>query len=117
MFLEKVGKDHKEAVDALDADFVAKLPFVANRKDVSNAPPDARFPNMNQTQHCWTKFNTFIMCMNHFEGADQKRCMVHRRHFKEMCPDRMTNQWIDQINDEVWVGITPKDPEIFAQAE
>lgn len=48
--------------------------------------PALRYP-LNRT-----KFNTFIMCMNHFAEGGKAKCGVHLRNFKEICPDRQVKQ-------------------------
>ena len=53
MMMEGVAKEYPDALKKVDLKALAAYPFLANRKDIRNASPDPRFPNMNQTANCW----------------------------------------------------------------
>ena len=62
---------------------------------------------------CRAKFNTYIMCMNHFSGAEQARCHTHKRHYLAMCPEEWIENFTGYINENRWQGVAPKDDGLF----
>ena len=62
---------------------------------------------------CRAKFNTYIMCMNHFEGQDQSRCHTHKRHYLAMCPAEWVENFTSYISEDRWQGVQPSNPDLF----
>eukprot|EP00500_Bicosoecida_sp_ms1_P003553 CAMPEP_0203813138 /NCGR_PEP_ID=MMETSP0115-20131106/4549_1 /ASSEMBLY_ACC=CAM_ASM_000227 /TAXON_ID=33651 /ORGANISM="Bicosoecid sp, Strain ms1" /LENGTH=118 /DNA_ID=CAMNT_0050721997 /DNA_START=39 /DNA_END=395 /DNA_ORIENTATION=+ len=73
----------------------------------ANVPADARFPNVSQSQHCWTKFNEHILCMKK-SGGDEAQCNKFRRHYRTVCPNEWVENWEDHIDAGVFMGIKPE---------
>ena len=51
--------------------------------------------------------------MNHFQGAEQSRCLTHKRHYKALCPEEWVDNFTGYIADNRWQGVAPKDDELF----
>lgn len=47
-----------------------------------------RFPNTNQTKHCWVHYVDFHRCLNHYKVADNPddpRCAIFKRNYESLC--------------------------------
>ncbi|KAM0707031.1 hypothetical protein Q7P35_006362 [Cladosporium inversicolor] len=60
-------------------------------------PPgfDARFPNQNQTKHCWQNYVDYHKCIN-AKGEDFKPCRQFLLAYRSLCPSGWANRWDDQ---------------------
>lgn len=54
-----------------------------------------RFPNMNQTKHCWQSYVDYHRCVK-AKGEDFAPCEVFYRTYSSLCPTFMTEKWDDQ---------------------
>ncbi|KAK2733489.1 Cytochrome c oxidase subunit 6B [Myotisia sp. PD_48] len=73
-----------------------------DRNNLSRAPTnarclgyDARFPNMNQTKHCWQNYVDYYKCVN-AKGEDFRPCKQFFLAFRSLCPKSWTDRWDDQ---------------------
>jgi len=57
---------------------------------------DARFPNCNQTKHCWQNYIDFHKCVN-AKGEDFAPCKQFKRAYKSLCPNEWTGRWDEQV--------------------
>ncbi|XP_018408500.1 PREDICTED: cytochrome c oxidase subunit 6B1-like [Nanorana parkeri] len=75
---------------------------IANYK---TAPFDARFPNQNQTKHCFQNYLDFHRCEKSLssKGQDPYPCQWYFRVYKSMCP----NSWVEKWDDQREAGIFP----------
>lgn len=56
---------------------------------------DARFPNQNQTLHCWQSYVDYHKCVN-MKGEDFEPCKVFWRTFNSLCPVAWVEKWDEQ---------------------
>ncbi|KAJ4369097.1 Cytochrome c oxidase subunit 6B [Neocucurbitaria cava] len=56
---------------------------------------DARFPNMNQTKHCWQNYVDYHKCII-AKGEDFAPCRQFMLAYKSLCPSGWTTRWDDQ---------------------
>uniref|UniRef100_A0A915IWQ8 Cytochrome c oxidase subunit 6B1 n=1 Tax=Romanomermis culicivorax TaxID=13658 RepID=A0A915IWQ8_ROMCU len=68
------------------------------------APFDARFPQTNQTRHCWQYYVDYHRCKN-FKGEDYEPCGYFRAVYECMCP----TTWIDKFEGWRAENIFPVD--------
>ncbi|KAK9768747.1 Cytochrome c oxidase subunit 6B [Basidiobolus ranarum] len=78
-----------------ETDFTVKLSTVAF---------DARFPNQNQTKHCWQNYVDYHKCIT-ARGEDFPPCKQFYRAFRSLCPD----DWIDRWDQQREAEINPSD--------
>merc|ERR1711872_482102 len=65
---------------------------------------DARFPNQNQTRHCWQNFVDYHRCRN-IKGDDHKPCDYFKWVYRNRCPE----DWIEGWNEQIDAGTFPGD--------
>ncbi|KAI8955976.1 cytochrome c oxidase, subunit VIb [Xylaria longipes] len=56
---------------------------------------DARFPNQNQTKHCWQNYVDYHKCIN-AKGEDFAPCRQFFLAYRSLCPSGWYQQWDDQ---------------------
>ncbi|KAL2759541.1 hypothetical protein ACRALDRAFT_2094433, partial [Sodiomyces alcalophilus JCM 7366] len=56
---------------------------------------DARFPNMNQTKHCWQNYVDYHKCII-AKGEDFAPCRQFFLAYRSLCPSGWYNRWDDQ---------------------
>ena len=52
---------------------------------LETAPFDARFPNVNQTRHCWQNYVDFHKCVK-VKGEGAPVCDYFQKVYRSMCP-------------------------------
>ncbi|CCE31178.1 Cytochrome c oxidase subunit 6B [Claviceps purpurea] len=57
--------------------------------------PDARFPNTNQTKHCWQNYVDYHKCIN-AKGEDFAPCLQFYHAYRSLCPSSWHTRWDDQ---------------------
>mmetsp|Transcript_8979 Transcript_8979/g.16574 ORF Transcript_8979/g.16574 Transcript_8979/m.16574 type:complete len:82 (+) Transcript_8979:66-311(+) len=62
---------------------------------VETTPRDARFPNTNQAQHCWTRYNEWVLCLKR-TGNDEEQCLKQRKFAQSLCPAESVENWDEQ---------------------
>mmetsp|Transcript_6793 Transcript_6793/g.8576 ORF Transcript_6793/g.8576 Transcript_6793/m.8576 type:complete len:80 (+) Transcript_6793:198-437(+) len=75
---------------------------MADELKVETTPRDPRFPNTNQSQHCWTRYNEWVLCLKRTEG-DSAGCFKTRKFALSICP----NEWIEKWDEEREAGNFP----------
>ncbi|RPA87049.1 cytochrome c oxidase, subunit VIb [Ascobolus immersus RN42] len=63
---------------------------------------DARFPNQNQTKHCWQNYVDYHKCVN-AKGEDFAPCKQFYRAYRSLCP----NAWVERWDTQVEKGTFP----------
>ncbi|TPX21678.1 Cytochrome c oxidase subunit 6B [Coccidioides immitis] len=63
--------------------------------DDNTAGFDARFPNQNQTKHCWQNYVDYHKCIL-AKGEDFKPCRQFFLAYRSLCPKSWTDRWDDQ---------------------
>ncbi|KAI1364976.1 cytochrome c oxidase, subunit VIb [Xylaria arbuscula] len=56
---------------------------------------DARFPNQNQTKHCWQNYVDYHKCIN-AKGEDFAPCRQFFLAYRSLCPSGWYQRWDDQ---------------------
>ncbi|KAH7157082.1 cytochrome c oxidase, subunit VIb [Dactylonectria macrodidyma] len=56
---------------------------------------DARFPNQNQTKHCWQNYVDYHKCIN-AKGEDFAPCKQFWHAYRSLCPSGWYVRWDEQ---------------------
>ncbi|QRC94138.1 cytochrome c oxidase subunit 12 isoform B [Parastagonospora nodorum SN15] len=56
---------------------------------------DARFPNQNQTKHCWQNYVDYHKCII-AKGEDFAPCRQFMLAYRSLCPSGWTTRWDEQ---------------------
>lgn len=56
---------------------------------------DARFPNQNQTKHCFQNYVDFHRCVYH-KGEEYKPCKQFFYAYHALCPNEWKERWDTQ---------------------
>ena len=65
---------------------------------VKTAPFDPRFPTMNQTKHCYTRYNEYHKCLKE-KGDDCEDCQFYARAYRTLCP----GEWVEKVRSALAV--------------
>jgi len=68
------------------------------------SPEDARFPNTNQAQHCWTRYNEWVLCQKR-AGGDASACTAARQLTVSICPNDWVENWDEQRENGNFAGV------------
>lgn len=67
-------------------------------------PRDARFPTQNQANHCWNRYNEWLVCK---KGTnDEEGCKNMRNLALKICPAIWTEKWDEERDEGIYAGIT-----------
>lgn len=77
-------------------------PDKLTQADLYATPFDPRFPNQNQTRHCYQLFLDFYRCQK-VRGTNYEPCQYFKKGYKELCP----NSWVEKWQDQMANGIFP----------
>nr|ACO12705.1 Cytochrome c oxidase subunit VIb isoform 2 [Lepeophtheirus salmonis] len=64
----------------------------------SATPFDPRFPNPNQTRHCFQSYVDYHRCTK-LRGEDFKPCEYFLRTYKTICPSYWLENWDEQLQE------------------
>lgn len=67
------------------------------------APFDPRFPNQNQSRHCYQSFLDFHRCEK-IRGNTYEPCQYFKTVFEIMCPIAWVEKWTDEIKEGTFAG-------------
>ncbi|KAG7089677.1 Cytochrome c oxidase subunit 6B [Marasmius oreades] len=56
---------------------------------------DARFPNQNQTRHCFQSYCDYFKCIT-AKGEDYAPCKQFKRTYHSLCPNEWISKWDEQ---------------------
>ncbi|KAI9665725.1 MAG: Cytochrome c oxidase subunit 6B [Bathelium mastoideum] len=56
---------------------------------------DARFPNQNQTKHCWQNYVDYHKCII-AKGEEFRPCRQFLLAYRSLCPSAWVERWDDQ---------------------
>ncbi|KAK4051533.1 Cytochrome c oxidase subunit 6B [Microbotryomycetes sp. JL201] len=56
---------------------------------------DARFPNTNQSKHCFQNYVDYFRCVN-AKGEDFAACKQFSRAYHSLCPNEWIAKWDEQ---------------------
>ncbi|KAJ8611666.1 hypothetical protein CTAYLR_007891 [Chrysophaeum taylorii] len=72
--------------------------------NLKTTPIDKRFPTTNQANHCWNRYNEWVMCMKKTEG-DEDACKPMRQLAISICPDEWTAKWDEERDEGRFAGV------------
>ncbi|ODV93017.1 hypothetical protein PACTADRAFT_52206, partial [Pachysolen tannophilus NRRL Y-2460] len=64
---------------------------------------DARFPQQNQTKHCYQSYIDYHKCIT-VKGEDFAPCKVFWKTYNSLCPSAWIEQWDDQRSNGTFPG-------------
>ncbi|TDH66150.1 hypothetical protein CCR75_001724 [Bremia lactucae] len=76
----------------------------AEEAKLKTTPLDPRFPNTNQAQHCWTRYNEFVLCLKTKVG-DEEACKRYYQNAASVCPSAWIERWNDQREEGTFQGV------------
>eukprot|EP00276_Gloeochaete_wittrockiana_P006516 CAMPEP_0184645132 /NCGR_PEP_ID=MMETSP0308-20130426/1675_1 /TAXON_ID=38269 /ORGANISM="Gloeochaete witrockiana, Strain SAG 46.84" /LENGTH=78 /DNA_ID=CAMNT_0027073967 /DNA_START=80 /DNA_END=316 /DNA_ORIENTATION=+ len=76
---------------------------MAGSEIVKTVDVDQRFPNTNQTKHCWTKYCEYYACIK-AKGEDEPLCTQFKRAYASLCPDEWVEKWEEQRANGKFAG-------------
>mmetsp|Transcript_13262 Transcript_13262/g.22803 ORF Transcript_13262/g.22803 Transcript_13262/m.22803 type:complete len:83 (-) Transcript_13262:122-370(-) len=77
---------------------------------LKTTPRDPRFPNTNQYQHCWTRYNEWILCLKR-TGEDEDACKQSLHFARSLCPNAVIEAWDEQRENGQFPGLSLNDEE------
>ncbi|KAJ1451570.1 cytochrome c oxidase, subunit VIb [Pelagophyceae sp. CCMP2097] len=72
--------------------------------NIKTTPVDKRFPSTNQANHCWNRYNEWVMCLKKTDG-DEDACKVMRQFAMSICPDDWSKKWDEEREEGNFPGI------------
>lgn len=72
--------------------------------NIKTTPPDKRFPTQNQANHCWNRYNEWVLCLKKTDG-DEDACKPMRQFALSICPDDWYNKWDEEREEGTFSGI------------
>lgn len=72
-------------------------------QDVKTVPFDPRFPNTNQTRHCYQSYIDFHRCQK-IRGEKYEPCQYFKKAFHSLCPNAWIERWDDQMSAGSFAG-------------
>eukprot|EP00568_Trieres_chinensis_P001696 CAMPEP_0183302296 /NCGR_PEP_ID=MMETSP0160_2-20130417/8130_1 /TAXON_ID=2839 ORGANISM="Odontella Sinensis, Strain Grunow 1884" /NCGR_SAMPLE_ID=MMETSP0160_2 /ASSEMBLY_ACC=CAM_ASM_000250 /LENGTH=106 /DNA_ID=CAMNT_0025465047 /DNA_START=107 /DNA_END=427 /DNA_ORIENTATION=+ len=97
----KMSKFLGATVPDLTPDQTAALDVV---KSVRTTPRDPRFPSQNQANHCWNRYNEWLLCLKS-TGGDEDGCKNMRQMAVSICPTIWTEKWDEEREEGTFPGI------------
>ncbi|CAN6633761.1 cytochrome c oxidase subunit 12, mitochondrial [Trichomonascus vanleenenianus] len=76
---------------------------MAEESPLKTVQGDPRFPNQNQTKHCFQSYVDYHKCVN-AKGEDFAPCKVFWHAFNSLCPNAWIEKWDDQRQRGVFAG-------------
>lgn len=74
---------------------------------LSLAGVDARFPNMNQTKHCWQNYVDYHKCIL-AKGEDFAPCRQFWLAYRSLCPSGWYTRWDEQRGASYLISLVPE---------
>eukprot|EP00636_Phaeomonas_parva_P002869 CAMPEP_0118854556 /NCGR_PEP_ID=MMETSP1163-20130328/2720_1 /TAXON_ID=124430 /ORGANISM="Phaeomonas parva, Strain CCMP2877" /LENGTH=107 /DNA_ID=CAMNT_0006787297 /DNA_START=79 /DNA_END=402 /DNA_ORIENTATION=- len=87
-----------------------RLDWIMARITKPTVPHDNRFPTQNQMNHCWAKYNEWVLCLKETEG-DAEQCFDRRRAALAICPNHWTEKWDEGREEGFFPGVVYKAEE------
>jgi len=70
---------------------------------LETVPFDPRFPNTNQTKHCYVSFLDYQRCIK-LRGEDYAPCEYFKRAYSSLCPNAWVAKWNEQLEKGTFPG-------------
>mgnify|MGYP001985968070 CR=1 FL=1 len=103
--MTKINKIFTESMPELSAEDAARLDIV---KNVRTTPRDARFPSQNQANHCWNRYNEWLLCLK--STGDEGGCKNMRQQATSICPAIWTDKWDEEREEGIFAGLKADPP-------
>jgi len=68
-----------------------------------NAPYSPKFPQQNQTNHCWAAYVQHKIAVKK-SGADGKEALKYKALYSTMCPHTWTEDWDQKVEAGLFPG-------------
>jgi len=88
----KLSKIFTDELPELSKEDAARLDIV---KSVRTTPRDPRFPSQNQANHCWNRYNEWLLCLKQTQG-DEAGCKSMRQLADNICPSLWSEKWDEE---------------------
>ncbi|KAI9351142.1 cytochrome c oxidase, subunit VIb [Zopfochytrium polystomum] len=75
--------------------------------EIKTAGFDARFPNQNQTKHCWQNYVDYFKCVA-AKGDDFVPCQQFKKTYTSLCPTKWVEKWDDERENGVFPALAEK---------
>ena len=72
-------------------------------KGVRTTPRDQRFPTQNQANHCWNRYNEWLVCLK--STKDEAGCKSMRQMALNICPSIWSDKWDEERDENTYPGI------------
>lgn len=70
---------------------------------LETVPFDPRFPNTNQTRHCYQSYVDYHRCQR-IRGEKYAPCDYFKKVFNALCPNSWVEKWDDQRAEGTFPG-------------
>ncbi|VVC90412.1 uncharacterized protein LOC126976649 [Leptidea sinapis] len=77
--------------------------MIKSAADIKTAPFDPRFPNTNQTKHCYQSYVDYFRCQK-VRGENYEPCNYFKRVYKSLCPNEWVDKWDTQREEGTFPG-------------
>ncbi|KAL7481664.1 hypothetical protein ACHAW6_007342 [Cyclotella cf. meneghiniana] len=85
-------------------DLTAEQQELLNEVKASRTTPrDPRFPTTNQSNHCWNRYNEWLVCLK--STNDEEGCKAMRFQALKICPTIWTDKWDEERGEGTFAGI------------
>lgn len=64
---------------------------------------DSRFPNTNQSRHCYQMYIDYHRCVKK-RGDSYEPCKFFQKTYKTLCPQFWVEKWDEQIANDAFPG-------------
>lgn len=72
-------------------------------KNVKTTERDPRFPTQNQANHCWARYNEWLLCVKN--TGDEDGCKNMRQKAVSICPSIWTEKWDEEREEGIFAGL------------
>ncbi|KYQ93798.1 hypothetical protein DLAC_05193 [Tieghemostelium lacteum] len=70
-------------------------------ENIETAPYNPRFPNQNQTKHCWANYVDYNGCVKHY-GGDESKCLAFKQAYTSLCPTAWVTEWDEYRSSSIF---------------
>lgn len=96
----KLNKIFTEEPPEINKEQAALLKLVENTR---TTPRDPRFPSQNQSNHCWNRYNEWLLCVK--STKDEEGCKAMRQMAVSICPSIWVEKWDEEREEGTFPGI------------
>eukprot|EP00979_Chaetoceros_neogracilis_P001411 scaffold248_cov263-Chaetoceros_neogracile.AAC.10 len=70
---------------------------------VGTTPRDSRFRTQNQANHCWNRYNEWLLCLKN--TGDEDGCKNMKQMAFSICPTLWTEKWEEEREEKIFPGL------------